>query len=68
MPDDLNRAVNLVRGGQMDRGQREALAALLLICGNATLPTPVVAAVFNVVEACTRTSSGDEPVPEQDKQ
>jgi hypothetical protein len=58
MTDELNRAVNLVRKGQMDRGQREALAALLLICGNATLPTPVVAATFNVIEECKRTCPG----------
>jgi hypothetical protein len=49
-------AVNVVRSGQLDTRQREALAALLLICGKATLPTPVVAAVFGVVETCKQTT------------
>jgi hypothetical protein len=52
--EELMAAVNVVRSGQLDTRQREALAALLLICGKATLPTPIVAAVFGVVEACKR--------------
>jgi len=56
--DELNAAVSIIRGSQLDAGQREAVAVLLLICGNATLPTPVVAAIFNVVEECKRTWPG----------
>jgi hypothetical protein len=54
--DDLTTAVQAIRSGRLNSNQREALAALLNIAGNATaLPTPVAAAVFNAVEACKRT-------------
>jgi DNA invertase Pin-like site-specific DNA recombinase len=50
--DQLNAAVRKIRRGYLTADQREALAALVVIAGNATLPTPVIAAVFNVVMAC----------------
>lgn len=55
----LNVAVHQIRSGQLNANQREALATLLNIAGNATLPTPVAAAVFNVVEECVRTTHPD---------
>jgi Resolvase, N terminal domain len=54
--DDLTTAIQTIRTERLNSNQREALAALLGISGNATaLPTPVAAAVFNAVEACKRT-------------
>jgi hypothetical protein len=50
--DELNAAVQTIRNGQLTTDQCEALAALIAIAGNTTLPTPVTAAVFNVVTAC----------------
>jgi hypothetical protein len=50
--DELNAAVRTIRRGHLTATQRDALAALVTIAGNATLPTPVIAAVFNVVTAC----------------
>lgn len=60
----LNVAVHLIRSGQLNASQRDALATLLNIAGNATLPTPVTAAVFNVVEECTRTTQTDSTTNE----
>lgn len=54
--DDLNDAVQIIRRGPLNSHQRAALAVLVEIAGNATLPTPVVAAVFNVVKACKKTN------------
>lgn len=56
---ELGAAVHLIRSGQLDASQREALATLLNIAGNVTLPTPVAAAVFNAVKQCTRTTQTD---------
>lgn len=58
--DELSMAVQNIRSGQLDANQREALAVLVNIAGNATLPTPVAAAVFNVVEACKRSVPAKE--------
>jgi hypothetical protein len=52
--DDLDAAVQIIRRGQLTSDQCEALATLVAIAGNATLPTPVTAAVFNVVSACAK--------------
>ena len=60
MADELNAAVQTIRRGQLTADQCEALATLVAIAGNATLPTPVTAAVFNVVTACRQTWTGDE--------
>jgi hypothetical protein len=56
----LMAAVRRVRSGTLDADQCEALAALLIIAGNTTLPTPVAAAVFNVVAACGRGHEGNK--------
>jgi Resolvase, N terminal domain len=56
---ELSAAVHLIRSGQLNTSQHEALATLMSIAGNATLPTPVAAAVFNVVEECTRPRQAD---------
>ncbi|HEX5116552.1 MAG TPA: recombinase family protein [Pseudonocardiaceae bacterium] len=53
--DDLDAAVQIIRRGQLTNDQREALATLVAIAGDTTLPTPVTAAVFNVVTACVKT-------------
>jgi hypothetical protein len=53
--DQLSAAIQTIRRGQLDADQLDALAALVSIAGNATLPTPVAAAVFNVVDVCKRT-------------
>jgi hypothetical protein len=62
--DDLNAAVETIRRGRLNADQCESLATLVSIAGNATLPTPVAAAVFNAVEACTRTIRAKETTNE----
>lgn len=50
----LDRAARRVRGGYLSAGQRDALATLLVLAGQAEqLPTPVTAAVFNAVQTLT---------------
>lgn len=51
---ELSAAVQLIRQGQLTADQREALAVLVSIGASATLPTPVIAAVFNVIATCTQ--------------
>jgi len=58
--DGLTVAVEVIRSRQLTSGQREALATLVQIAGEAILPTPVVAAVFNVIEACKGTLGAAE--------
>lgn len=55
--NELSAAIRTIRHGRLNPGQREALANLLDLAGQATLPTPIAAAVFNVVEACQRTGT-----------
>lgn len=51
---ELSAAIQRIRRGQLNANQREALAVLVSIGASATLPTPVIAAVFNVIAACTQ--------------
>jgi hypothetical protein len=51
---ELSAAVQLVRHGRLNADQREALAVLVSIGASATLPTPVIAAVFNVIATCAQ--------------
>lgn len=62
--DELAAAVEVIRNRQLTLDQREALATLVQVTGQATLPTPVVAAVFSVIEACKRVSNTEEQINE----
>ncbi len=55
----LTVAASRVRGGHLGADQREALAALLLIAGSSTLPTPLVASVVQVIDTLTGNPRGD---------
>lgn len=58
--DELDATVQLIRHGQLDADQREALAVFVSIAASVTLPTPVIAAVLNVINTCKRTSATNE--------
>jgi hypothetical protein len=64
--DELNVAVQTIRRGQLTADQCEALATLVAIAGNAMLPTPVTAAVFNVVEACGQVRQAENQLISKD--